>query len=145
MTEVEKDEWLSQMMGGERLRRSSTKESFVITEELSVLTMEAVTWIHTHEKRDLHTCCPRAKLPVLLLFGNCVRHNHWGEPDKGYLGRTLVWIYNYFKIKFLKRGLPWWSSGYESTLPQGTWIWQLDPTCCNGRFCMPQLRPSAAK
>ena len=43
MTEVEKDEWLSQMMGGERLRRSSTKESFVITEELSVLTMEAVT------------------------------------------------------------------------------------------------------
>ena len=36
MIEMEKDEWLSQMMGGERPRRSSTKEIFVMTEELSV-------------------------------------------------------------------------------------------------------------
>ena len=44
---------------------------------------------HTWEETYMHAV-PGPNFLSVLLFGNCVRHNHWGELDKGYLGRTLV-------------------------------------------------------
>ena len=47
-------------------------------------------------------------------------------------------------------GLPWWSNGWDSALPmQVAQVWplvgELDPTCCNSRVCMLQLRPGTDK
>lgn len=91
MIEMEKDEWLAQMMGGERLRRSSTKEIFVITEELSVYRLWRRLHESTHMRKETYIHAVQGpNFLSVLLFGNCVRHNHCGELDKGYLGRTHV-------------------------------------------------------
>ena len=53
MIEMEKDEWLSQMMGGERPRRSSTKEIFMVIEQFFILTVVVVTQIYTCDKNGI--------------------------------------------------------------------------------------------
>ena len=46
----------------------------------------------------------------------------------------------------MAKGLPWWSSGLDSTLPiQGAWVQSLVPGCTKLRVPMLQLRFSAAK
>ena len=68
----------------------------------------------------------------------CVKLKWLGEEEKKYL---LTFIYCFFWIQdklFIKKwlGLPWWSSGWDFTLPvQGAWVRslvrELDPTYRN--------------
>ena len=48
-------------------------------------------------------------------------------------------------MKLLAEGLPWWSSGWDSTLPKKgaqvqSLVWELDPTCRNKRISHPAMK-----
>ena len=66
------------------------------------------------------------------------------------LNNLPTWLWAEFE--WSRRGLPWWSSGWDSLLPmQGAWVWslveELDPACHSKGCHMPQWRskiPSAA-
>ena len=45
-----------------------------------------------------------------------------------------AWSQQQSVTRTVPKGLPWWSSGYDSVLPmQGAWVlflvWELEPTC----------------